>query len=113
MSSDQLAVIILAAGPGTRMRSARPKVLHTIAGRTLLGHARGVGLLGPGHDVLDVLLRLVRVGERFDLLLGQVVEQGDLDGTEAHQRLVAGQPAEDRPGQRGVRAPTPPTPPTR
>ncbi|HEY7663780.1 MAG TPA: bifunctional UDP-N-acetylglucosamine diphosphorylase/glucosamine-1-phosphate N-acetyltransferase GlmU [Xanthobacteraceae bacterium] len=30
--------IVLAAGEGTRMRSARPKVLRTIAGRTLLAH---------------------------------------------------------------------------
>jgi bifunctional UDP-N-acetylglucosamine pyrophosphorylase / glucosamine-1-phosphate N-acetyltransferase len=30
--------IVLAAGEGTRMRSARPKVLHEIAGRTLLAH---------------------------------------------------------------------------
>ncbi|OJX94010.1 MAG: UDP-N-acetylglucosamine diphosphorylase/glucosamine-1-phosphate N-acetyltransferase [Micrococcales bacterium 73-15] len=32
------AVIVLAAGEGTRMRSATPKVLHAIGGRTLLGH---------------------------------------------------------------------------
>jgi bifunctional UDP-N-acetylglucosamine pyrophosphorylase/glucosamine-1-phosphate N-acetyltransferase len=33
------AVVVLAAGEGTRMRSATPKVLHEIAGRSLLGHA--------------------------------------------------------------------------
>jgi bifunctional UDP-N-acetylglucosamine pyrophosphorylase/glucosamine-1-phosphate N-acetyltransferase len=33
------AVIILAAGAGTRMNSAKPKVLHAIAGRSLLHHA--------------------------------------------------------------------------
>lgn len=33
-----LSIVILAAGQGTRMQSARPKVLHTIAGRTLLAH---------------------------------------------------------------------------
>jgi len=31
-------VIVLAAGEGTRMKSATPKVLHSIAGRSLLGH---------------------------------------------------------------------------
>jgi len=33
------AVIVLAAGEGTRMKSRTPKVLHPIAGRSLLGHA--------------------------------------------------------------------------
>ena len=33
------AIIVLAAGEGTRMRSRRPKVLHEIGGRSLLGHA--------------------------------------------------------------------------
>jgi bifunctional UDP-N-acetylglucosamine pyrophosphorylase/glucosamine-1-phosphate N-acetyltransferase len=32
-------VIVLAAGEGTRMKSGTPKVLHSIAGRSLLGHA--------------------------------------------------------------------------
>ncbi|HEX5522596.1 MAG TPA: bifunctional UDP-N-acetylglucosamine diphosphorylase/glucosamine-1-phosphate N-acetyltransferase GlmU [Pedococcus sp.] len=40
MSNPRLAaVIVLAAGEGTRMKSATPKVLHRIAGRTLVGHA--------------------------------------------------------------------------
>jgi bifunctional UDP-N-acetylglucosamine pyrophosphorylase / glucosamine-1-phosphate N-acetyltransferase len=33
------AVVILAAGEGTRMKSRTPKVLHTVSGRSLLGHA--------------------------------------------------------------------------
>lgn len=33
-----LEIIILAAGQGTRMRSALPKVLHPIAGNSMLGH---------------------------------------------------------------------------
>ncbi|WP_049579526.1 bifunctional UDP-N-acetylglucosamine diphosphorylase/glucosamine-1-phosphate N-acetyltransferase GlmU [Streptomyces sp. SBT349] len=32
------AVIVLAAGEGTRMKSAKPKVLHDICGRSLVGH---------------------------------------------------------------------------
>ena len=38
MEPRNCLAIVLAAGEGTRMRSARPKVLHTIAGRSLLGH---------------------------------------------------------------------------
>ncbi|MBO1902971.1 bifunctional UDP-N-acetylglucosamine diphosphorylase/glucosamine-1-phosphate N-acetyltransferase GlmU [Leucobacter weissii] len=36
--SQQLAVVILAAGQGTRMRSRTPKVLHRIGGRSLIAH---------------------------------------------------------------------------
>ncbi|NGO46890.1 bifunctional UDP-N-acetylglucosamine diphosphorylase/glucosamine-1-phosphate N-acetyltransferase GlmU [Streptomyces ureilyticus] len=32
------AVVVLAAGEGTRMKSATPKVLHDICGRSLVGH---------------------------------------------------------------------------
>ena len=33
-----LEIVILAAGQGTRMRSALPKVLHPVAGKSMLGH---------------------------------------------------------------------------
>ncbi|MFH8249656.1 bifunctional UDP-N-acetylglucosamine diphosphorylase/glucosamine-1-phosphate N-acetyltransferase GlmU [Microbacterium sp. B2969] len=38
MTDTQLAVVVLAAGQGTRMKSALPKVLHGIGGRPLVGH---------------------------------------------------------------------------
>jgi len=38
MSLANLHVVVLAAGKGTRMRSAIPKVLHAVAGKPLLGH---------------------------------------------------------------------------
>ncbi|HEY3776895.1 MAG TPA: bifunctional UDP-N-acetylglucosamine diphosphorylase/glucosamine-1-phosphate N-acetyltransferase GlmU [Rhizomicrobium sp.] len=47
----EVAGIILAAGQGTRMKSARPKVMHEVVGRPLLGHvmasmrAAGIGRL--------------------------------------------------------------------
>ncbi len=53
-------VIVLAAGEGTRMRSALPKVLHTVAGRSLLGHVLAAVaqfgasstaiVIGPGQE---------------------------------------------------------------
>ncbi len=36
--TQKLAVVILAAGQGTRMKSAVPKVLHRIGGRSLIAH---------------------------------------------------------------------------
>lgn len=38
MTDHSLAVVILAAGRGTRMKSATPKVLHRIGGRSLIAH---------------------------------------------------------------------------
>jgi len=47
------AVIVLAAGAGTRMRSDTPKVLHTLAGRSMLSHAlHSVAKVGPQHLVV-------------------------------------------------------------
>lgn len=55
-----LAAVILAAGQGTRMKSALPKVLHPVAGQPMLAHvvaaARAVGaapvvaVIGHGAD---------------------------------------------------------------
>ncbi len=38
MTPQPSAVVILAAGEGTRMKSSTPKVLHEICGRSLVGH---------------------------------------------------------------------------
>ena len=50
-----VAVIVLAAGEGTRMRSATPKVLHTLGGRTMLGHVlASAEALDPEHLLVVV-----------------------------------------------------------
>jgi bifunctional UDP-N-acetylglucosamine pyrophosphorylase/glucosamine-1-phosphate N-acetyltransferase len=49
------ATIVLAAGAGTRMRSATPKVLHRVAGRSLLDHVLAAAApLGARHTVVVV-----------------------------------------------------------
>ena len=49
------AVVVLAAGAGTRMKSAIPKVLHRICGRSLLGHVVAAAReLDPVHLVVVV-----------------------------------------------------------
>src|SRR3954471_8075440 len=62
MSERTCLAIVLAAGEGTRMRSARPKVLHEVAGRSLLAHVLGAVaaaditrtavVVGPGADAV-------------------------------------------------------------
>ena len=58
-----IEVIILAAGKGTRMRSAQPKVLQKLAGRPLLGHvintARSLSSL-PIHVVVGYGAELIK-----------------------------------------------------
>ncbi|CAA7620275.1 bifunctional UDP-N-acetylglucosamine diphosphorylase/glucosamine-1-phosphate N-acetyltransferase GlmU [Magnetospirillum sp. UT-4] len=60
MDRPQLAVIVLAAGLGTRMKSDLPKVMHPLAGRPMIQHLmatigglspdRVVVVVGPGMD---------------------------------------------------------------
>ena len=52
-ANGQSAVLVLAAGAGTRMRSDTPKVLHTLAGRSMLSHAlHAVAKVAPQHLVV-------------------------------------------------------------
>lgn len=54
-TDTDLAVIILAAGQGTRMRSRLPKVLHPIGGTPLLGHVlHTAAALAPARVVVVV-----------------------------------------------------------
>ncbi|ORB83829.1 UDP-N-acetylglucosamine diphosphorylase/glucosamine-1-phosphate N-acetyltransferase [Mycobacterium kansasii] len=47
------AVLVLAAGPGTRMRSNTPKVLHSLGGRSMLAHSlHAMTKLAPQHLVV-------------------------------------------------------------
>ncbi|EME19578.1 bifunctional UDP-N-acetylglucosamine diphosphorylase/glucosamine-1-phosphate N-acetyltransferase GlmU [Rhodococcus triatomae] len=51
----ETAVVVLAAGAGTRMRSKTPKVLHTLAGRSMLAHSLyAAAELDPTHLVVVI-----------------------------------------------------------
>jgi bifunctional UDP-N-acetylglucosamine pyrophosphorylase / glucosamine-1-phosphate N-acetyltransferase len=68
-ASRPAAVIILAAGEGTRMRSRTPKVMHELCGRSMLGHALVTAReLGPEQLI-------VVVGHGRDMVTVHVAEQ--------------------------------------
>jgi bifunctional UDP-N-acetylglucosamine pyrophosphorylase/glucosamine-1-phosphate N-acetyltransferase len=79
----QLAIVIMAAGKGTRLKSRRPKVLHQIGGRALVEHvvAAAAQVVEPkdiyvviGHEAAAVRAALQHTGVRF-------VEQAEQRGT--------------------------------
>jgi len=85
-----LAVVILAAGQGTRMKSALPKVLHEAAGRPLLDHVlRAVAPLAPQHTVVVIGHGAEAVRARFKDAPVTFVEQPQRLGT-GHALLQAG-----------------------
>ena len=52
-TTSESAVLVLAAGAGSRMRSDTPKVLHTLGGRSMLSHAlHAVAKVAPDHLVV-------------------------------------------------------------
>src|SRR3954451_15397272 len=69
MNKRTCLAIVLAAGEGTRMRSSRPKVLHEVAGRSMLAHVltavRGAGteavavVIGPNSEAVAEEVRQV------------------------------------------------------
>jgi bifunctional UDP-N-acetylglucosamine pyrophosphorylase/glucosamine-1-phosphate N-acetyltransferase len=55
-TSQRIAVAIMAAGKGTRLKSQLPKVLHEVGGKPLLEHViRAAVRLVPAHDVYAII----------------------------------------------------------
>ena len=53
---DRVAVAILAAGKGTRLKSRHPKVLHEIAGKPLLAHViAAASRVVPPQDIFAII----------------------------------------------------------
>ncbi|MBK5249699.1 MAG: NTP transferase domain-containing protein, partial [Actinomycetales bacterium] len=82
--STPAAVIVLAAGQGTRMKSTKPKVLHAIGGRSLVGHAVAAGRgLDPEHLVVVVRHEREQVAEHVSALdpAALIADQDEIPGT--------------------------------
>ena len=75
--AQRTTIVVLAAGEGTRMQSAWPKVLHRIGGRPMIAHvleaARSFGadrvaiVVGPGRE--DVAAEARRVFNKTDIFV--------------------------------------------
>ena len=91
MRERSCLAIVLAAGEGTRMRTARPKVLHRIAGRSMIAHVlaalrtatrgRAAVVIGPDADAVAVEVRATEPA-------AQIFVQAKRRGT-AHAVLAA------------------------
>ncbi len=72
---SELTTIILAAGDGTRMRSALPKLVHKVAGRQIVAHVAKAALdagsdtiaavVAPGSDEVRNVIAGIAPGARF------------------------------------------------
>jgi bifunctional UDP-N-acetylglucosamine pyrophosphorylase/glucosamine-1-phosphate N-acetyltransferase len=78
MTQRPTAAIVLAAGMGTRMKSARPKVMHAVGGQPLVNHVLNtlkavnienvVVVVGPGMDDVKAAVAPHKTVEQTDRL---------------------------------------------
>ncbi|MDO5368587.1 NTP transferase domain-containing protein, partial [Kocuria sp.] len=82
--SNPAAIIVLAAGKGTRMKSKTPKILHEIGGRSMVGHALKVAReLNPEQLVAVIRHQRDLVEAHINELDSGVLiaDQSDVPGT--------------------------------
>ncbi|NES94511.1 MAG: bifunctional UDP-N-acetylglucosamine diphosphorylase/glucosamine-1-phosphate N-acetyltransferase GlmU [Desertifilum sp. SIO1I2] len=79
-----VAVAILAAGRGTRMKSQLPKVLHPLAGRSLIRR------ILDSSDCVSPVRRFAIVGYRGDLVKESLADLGDVEFVEQTEQLGTG-----------------------
>ncbi|ERK72580.1 MULTISPECIES: bifunctional UDP-N-acetylglucosamine diphosphorylase/glucosamine-1-phosphate N-acetyltransferase GlmU [Leifsonia] len=97
MTDQNLAIVVLAAGQGTRMKSSTPKLLHELGGIPIVGHVLATAReLDAAHVVAVVRHerdRLAAVIEA-DLPEAVIVDQDEVPGTgRAVEQAVAALPA--------------------
>ena len=97
MTDANLAIIVLAAGQGTRMKSATPKLLHSLAGVPVVGHVLATA---QALDAAHVIAVVRHERERLAAVVADhpgfaVVDQDDVPGTgRAVELAVAALPAD-------------------
>ncbi|MCB4207987.1 bifunctional UDP-N-acetylglucosamine diphosphorylase/glucosamine-1-phosphate N-acetyltransferase GlmU [Arthrobacter sp. UM1] len=82
--SPRPSVIVLAAGAGTRMKSEKPKIMHEIGGRSMVGHAlRAAEGLSPEKIAVVVRHQRDRVVEHISRLAphAAIADQDEVPGT--------------------------------
>lgn len=98
MTDSRLAIVILAAGQGTRMRSARPKLLHTLAGVPMISHVLATARsLSAAHVLAVVRHERDQLVELIDADLPEaiIVDQDEIPGTgRALEQALADLPAD-------------------
>ncbi len=97
MTDAQLAIVVLAAGQGTRMKSSTPKLLHKLGGVSVVSHVLATARELNAAHVVSVVRherdRLVEVIE-VDLPESIIVDQDEVPGTgRAVELAVAALPA--------------------
>jgi len=97
--SGELTVIVLAAGGGTRMKSKTMKVLHPVAGRSMVGHVlTAVQAVQPRRIVAVVGHQREQVGEHIRALVPDAVlavqedQRGTGDAVRVAMEALAGEP---------------------
>ena len=90
----QITTIILAAGKGTRMRSELPKVMHKIAGKSLLEHVYQTSKQLPGNAIKVV------IGHGADFIR-EKLSHIDVNWVEQFQQLGTGHAVQQATGQIG------------
>jgi bifunctional UDP-N-acetylglucosamine pyrophosphorylase/glucosamine-1-phosphate N-acetyltransferase len=84
--NKHLAVVVLAAGSGTRMKSSTPKVLHQLAGLSLIEHVLATGrALQPARLVTVLKHQQEKIEQALEGLADDVefITQSDIPGTGA------------------------------
>ena len=84
MTVKHLGVIVLAAGEGTRMKSAKPKVMHELAGLPLLGHVLATAhSLGAAHVIPVIRHQRDVLAEYIQAFYptSKIADQDDVPGT--------------------------------